>query len=95
MKSPLYEARDTIEMWWPPRAAFLAFVTQLRLTIPPVVNTPSYNMSEAKAFSFKSGNGRFTPQDLVELPRPGAGVANAAGDFVLVPVSGYSFADKK
>jgi len=52
-------------------------------------------MSEAKAFSFKSGNGRFTPQDLVELPRPGAGVANAAGDLVLVPVSGYSFADKK
>jgi len=49
----------------------------------------------SKAFSFKSGNDTFTPQDLVELTRPGAGVANAAGDLVLVPVSKYSFAEKK
>ena len=47
------------------------------------------------AFAFKAGNERFTPQDLIELPRPGAGVANPTGDLVLVPVSKYSFADKK
>ncbi len=80
-------------MWWFPRVAFLSFATQLPLTSPPAVNIPSFNMS--KAFSFKSGNDTFTPQDLVELTRPGAGVANAAGDLVLVPVSKYSFAEKK
>jgi hypothetical protein len=80
-------------MWWFPSAAFLAFATQLRLISPPAVNTPSYNMT--KSFAFKAGNDRFTPQNLIELPRPGAGVANPAGDLVLVPVSKYSFADKK
>ncbi|KAH9049976.1 alpha/beta-hydrolase [Lactarius hengduanensis] len=78
-------------MWWLPRVTFLA--TQLPLTSPPTEGIPSYNMS--KSFGFKSGSDRFTPQDLVELSRPGAGVANAAGDLVLVPLSKYSFADKK
>ncbi|KAI0004573.1 alpha/beta-hydrolase [Russula compacta] len=52
-------------------------------------------MSTIGEFSLKSGNDRFTPNDLVELPRPGAGIANATGDLVLVSVSKYSFADKK
>lgn len=80
-------------MWGFLRAAFLAFATQLPWTSSPAVNSPSYDMS--KAFGFKSGNDRFTPQDLIELPRPGAGVANAAGDLVFVLVSKYSFADEK
>ncbi|KAG6857145.1 hypothetical protein H0H87_008715 [Tephrocybe sp. NHM501043] len=46
-------------------------------------------------FSFKEGPGIFTPKNLVELKRPGAGVANEAGDLVFVPVSEYSFKDKK
>ena len=75
-------------MWWFPRAAFLAFASQLQWSSPPAVNM-------SKPFVFKTGNDRFTPQDLVELTRPGAGVANAAGDLILVPVSRYSFADKK
>ncbi|KAH9969542.1 alpha/beta-hydrolase [Russula dissimulans] len=48
-----------------------------------------------KEFSFKTGNDRFTPQDLIELPRPDIGKANAAGDLVLASVSKHSFADKK
>jgi hypothetical protein len=47
-----------------------------------------------REFSLKAGNGRFTPKDLIELPRPDAGKANVAGDLVLVSVSKYSFADK-
>ena len=47
------------------------------------------------AFEFKSGANVFTPKDLVELPRPGAGVANDVGDLVLVPVGRYSFKDKE
>ena len=47
------------------------------------------------AFKFKEGSDVFTPKDLVELSRPGPGVANVPGDLVLVPVSKYSFEDKK
>jgi len=47
-----------------------------------------------REFSLKAGNGRFTPNDLIELPRPDAGKANVAGDLVLVSVSKYSFAEK-
>jgi hypothetical protein len=46
-------------------------------------------------FAFKEGPDVFTPKDLVELARPGAGVANDAGDLVLIPVSKYSFENKK
>ena len=46
-------------------------------------------------FMFKDGSGVFTPKDLVELSRPGPGVANVPGDLVLVPVSKYSFENKK
>jgi len=47
------------------------------------------------AFRFKEGSDLFTPKDLVELSRPGPGVANVPGDLILVPVSRYSFEDKK
>ncbi|KAF7346501.1 Dipeptidyl-peptidase 5 [Mycena sanguinolenta] len=46
-------------------------------------------------FALKEGANIFAPKDLVELGRPGAGVANAPGDLVLVPFSKYSFKDKK
>jgi len=48
-----------------------------------------------REFSLKVGKGRFTPKDLIELPRPDAGKANVVGDLVLVSVSKYSFADNK
>lgn len=46
-------------------------------------------------FRFKEGSDVFSPKDLVELSRPGPGLANVPGDLILVPVSKYSFADKK
>ena len=46
-------------------------------------------------FRFREGSDVFTPKDLAGLSRPGAGVANVPGDLVLVPVSKYSFEDKK
>ncbi|KAI0041991.1 alpha/beta-hydrolase [Auriscalpium vulgare] len=52
-------------------------------------------MTTVREFKLKAGSDKFTPKDLVELARPGAGVANAAGDLVLVSVSKYSFEDKK
>lgn len=47
------------------------------------------------SFQFKEGADVFTPKDLVELGRPGVGVANHAGDFVIIPYSKYSFEEKK
>ncbi|EGN98332.1 hypothetical protein SERLA73DRAFT_74559 [Serpula lacrymans var. lacrymans S7.3] len=41
------------------------------------------------------GATQFTAEFLTQLPRPGAGIANPAGDLVFVPVSQYSHADKK
>ncbi|KAE9393265.1 alpha/beta-hydrolase [Gymnopus androsaceus JB14] len=52
-------------------------------------------MTTQSSFQFKEGSDVFTPKDLVELARPGTGVANHAGDLVLVPVSKYSFEDKE
>jgi dipeptidyl aminopeptidase/acylaminoacyl peptidase len=53
------------------------------------------NMDSQAEFAFKEGPNVFSPKDLVELARPGAGTANLAGDLVLVPVSKYSFSEKK
>ncbi|KAI5123133.1 hypothetical protein M0805_000836 [Coniferiporia weirii] len=64
---------------------------------PPTLSSSKNNMLNWKSddFAFKTGSDIFSPKDLVELPRPGAGIANAAGDLVIVPVSTYTFKDKK
>ncbi|TFL02507.1 alpha/beta-hydrolase [Pterulicium gracile] len=46
-------------------------------------------------YSLKQGGSIFSPVDLITLGRPGAGVANPAGDLVLVPFSEYSFEDER
>jgi hypothetical protein len=50
-------------------------------------------MVNATPFTLREGQGVFSPKDLVELGRPGAGVANHAGDLVLVSYSQFSFKD--
>ncbi|KAL0580657.1 Dipeptidyl-peptidase 5 [Marasmius crinis-equi] len=52
----------------------------------------SFNSTD---FQFKEGSDVFSPKDLIELGRPGAGVANDAGDLVLVPYSKFSFETKQ
>ncbi|KAJ7134758.1 Alpha/Beta hydrolase protein [Mycena epipterygia] len=47
------------------------------------------------AFAFKETPDVLSPANLVELGRPGTGVANDAGDLVLVPYSKFSLEDKK
>jgi len=61
---------------------------------PPQLPTHS-DMVTHGTFKFKEGSDFFSPKDLVELSRPGPGVANVPGDLILVPVSKYSFDDKK
>jgi hypothetical protein len=45
-------------------------------------------------FALKEGPDVFSPRTLVELRRPGAGVANEAGDLVLVPYTQFSLDEK-
>jgi hypothetical protein len=46
-------------------------------------------------FQFKDGENVLTPKEMLELPRPGAGLVNEAEDLILVSVSQYSFGNKK
>ena len=78
---------------WFPCAALLGLAAQLPFFSRPPTQT-HYSMSTIREFRLKTSSDRFTPKDLIQLPRPGASIANAAGDLVLVPVSKYSFAEK-
>ena len=46
-------------------------------------------------FKLKDGDDVFTPKKMLELPRPGAAVANAEGDMAYMIVSQYFFETKK
>ncbi|EGN98331.1 hypothetical protein SERLA73DRAFT_91651 [Serpula lacrymans var. lacrymans S7.3] len=72
---------------------FLGLSAQVPLRDPSLDTTAI--MPAKPDFSFKEGADIFSPKDLIELARPGAGAANDAGDLVLVPVSKFSFEDKK
>ncbi|KAJ7189841.1 Alpha/Beta hydrolase protein [Mycena pura] len=65
----------------------------------PLTSHTTTPMAPARApnpnFAPKEGTDIFSPKSLVELGRPGAGVANEPGDLALVPFSKYSLKDKK
>ena len=93
-----YASRSMTAMLWTLLIALPSLVCALSDTQIPF-QIPAHNSmvsNRAKdAFGFKEGSDVFTPKDLVELSRPGPGVANVPGDLILVPVSKYSFEDKK
>ena len=90
-------------MWFPRGLGFpigllvLAAQVPLQTQLSPQSTTPSTisAMSKPGDFTFKQGSNVFSPPDLVNLARPGTGVANPAGDLALVTVSKYSPEDKK
>ncbi|KAJ6585115.1 Alpha/Beta hydrolase protein [Mycena capillaripes] len=45
-------------------------------------------------FAFKEAADVFSPRNLIELGRPGTGVANNAGDLVLIPYTKFSLDEK-
>ncbi|KAH7925143.1 alpha/beta-hydrolase, partial [Leucogyrophana mollusca] len=67
----------------------LSFQEPLGFSPPPAIMSPSDD------FAFKQGPNVFTPKDMLELASPGVPLANPAGDLAVVPVSKYSFDDKK
>ena len=85
-------------MLWTLLIALLSLTCALSDTQIPFRKPADNNMvahSINATFKFEEGSDVFTPKDLVELSRPGPGVANVPGDLILVPVSKYSFEDKK
>ena len=76
---------------------FPATVLGLAAQVPlqPTVNSTSLYAPGMADFEFKQGPDIFSPTDLVQLPRPGVGVANPSGDLLFVPLSQYSLKDKK
>lgn len=59
------------------------------------VNSPARQRND-RQFELKDGADVFSPKDLIQLPRPGAGIVNPEKeDLVLVSVSQYSFETKK
>jgi hypothetical protein len=51
--------------------------------------------SPKKEFKLAEGVDIFSPKNMLELPRPGGGLANPNGDLALVAVSKFSFEDDK
>lgn len=89
-------------MWFPAGVAITCTVlvtaaaaSQVPLTSPLNVVEPSMSNAYTPDFTFREGANLFAPKDLVELVRPGTGLANPAGDLALIPVSKYSISDKK
>ncbi|KAI0789789.1 alpha/beta-hydrolase [Abortiporus biennis] len=84
-------------MWFPRGfpISILGLASQVPIQPPSPPPTMVPALAKQPDFKFKEGTDRFTPNDLIQLARPGAGVANPAGDLVLVPVSKYSLKDKK
>lgn len=47
------------------------------------------------SFDFEHGPEILDPKEMLELPRPGAGVVNPAGNLVFVSVTQWFFTEKK
>ena len=73
--------------------AFPVSVLGLAAQVP--LQSPSTNSMVTHESVFKEAAGVFSPKDLVQLPRPGTGTANEAGDLLFVPIAQYSLKDNK
>ncbi|PCH40235.1 alpha/beta-hydrolase [Wolfiporia cocos MD-104 SS10] len=82
-------------MWFPPGFSLTLLGLAAQVPLEPSLRAPQSIMSTKPDFAFKEGPNIFSPKDAVELVRPGTGVANPAGDLVILPVSKYSLEEKK
>ncbi|KAJ7784419.1 Alpha/Beta hydrolase protein [Mycena metata] len=56
----------------------------------PAAHTKALTRTSNNNFALKDAHDVFSPRNLIELGRPGLGVANDAGDLVLVPYSQFA-----
>ena len=75
--------------------AFPVSVLGLAAQVPLQSPSNSTNGMATHESVFKEAAGVFSPKDLVQLPRPGTGTANEAGDLLFVPIAQYSLKDNK
>ena len=69
---------------------------EIAITMPLDAETDAGKFSfGTPAYAYASTADVFTPENLVELTRPGTGVANGAGDLLIVPTTKYSIKNKK
>lgn len=78
---------------WLPRAALGLLGLSLQQPLAPPISHPSPIMPPS--FTLKASPDVLSPKDMLSLPRPGDPLPNAAGDLALVPISQYSFDDRK
>lgn len=74
--------------------AWLVASTQLPFNTEPVkpfLKSPAVQSN----FSLVEGKHVLSPKKMLELPRPGTGFANLAGDLALATVRQYSFDEDK
>ena len=67
----------------------------LAAQIPFDTNPPSQMPTPDIDFTLKESPDALSPRDMLTLPRPGVPLPNDIGDLALVPISTYSFQDKK
>ncbi|KAG6377061.1 Alpha/Beta hydrolase protein [Boletus reticuloceps] len=78
-------------MWLIDAALHLLRLSVQQPFVPP--GSPLTAMPEE--FALKSTPDILSPQDMLALPRPSAPLPNPAGDLALIPISQYSFDDRK
>ncbi|KAN0087536.1 Merops: S09.UPW [Tylopilus felleus] len=79
---------------WLADAALRLLGLQSAFQQPFAPASPSLTTMPAE-FALKSSPDSLSPQDMLSVPRPGAPLPNPAGDLALIPVSTYSFDDRK
>ncbi|KAG8679480.1 hypothetical protein FRC08_016957, partial [Ceratobasidium sp. 394] len=74
--------------------AWLLASSQLPFNTEPATYTPQPSAARSE-FELVDGKDVLSPKKMLELPRPGAGLANDGGDLALVSVRQYSFENDK
>lgn len=86
-------------MWLPRLFTLLGFSSQTTYHSPAQASLKHsvdvFNRSSRRGFEVKMGDDLLSPRDMLSLPRVGAGTVNNEGDLVLVPVSEYSFEERR
>ncbi|KAG1772414.1 Alpha/Beta hydrolase protein [Suillus occidentalis] len=63
--------------------------------VPLLSNSPASAPSDGYRLTLTESANALSPRDMLTLPRPGAPLPNDIGDLAIVPITTYSFEDRK
>lgn len=87
---------STSTTMWGLNAGLAWLAASAQLPFDAQVAKPVSKVSRARTdFKLVEGEHVLSPKTMLELPRPGAGLANAGGDLALVSVNQFKFEQKK